>query len=71
MDYAFKYTAAKGIPTEASYPYKAVDGTCKTFTSVYKNGGYKDVTVNSESALLAAVAVQPVSVAIEADTSAF
>jgi len=57
MDSAFKYTKVKGIPTAASYPYKAVDGTCKTFTSVFKNGGYKDVTAKSESALIAAVAV--------------
>jgi len=56
MDYAFKYVAAKGIPTSASYPYKAVDGSCKAFTSVFKNTGYKDVTANSESALLTAVA---------------
>jgi len=29
MDYAFKYVMAKGIELESTYPYKAVDGTCK------------------------------------------
>jgi KDEL-tailed cysteine endopeptidase len=56
MDYAFAYTKVSGIPTESSYPYKGVDGTCKKFTSVFKNGGYSDVTSNSESALVAAIA---------------
>jgi KDEL-tailed cysteine endopeptidase len=56
MDYAFAYTKTHGIPTESSYPYKAVDGTCKSFTSVFKNGGYRDVTANSDSALVAASA---------------
>jgi len=44
MDYAFAYTKVKGIPTESSYPYKAADGTCSSFTSVFKNGGHSDVT---------------------------
>jgi len=56
MDYAFEYTRTAGIPTESSYPYKAADGTCKSFTSVFKNGGHKDVTANSDSALVAASA---------------
>jgi len=71
MDYAFAYTAKAGIPTEASYPYKGVDGTCKTFTSAFKNAGFKDVATNSDSAMVNALALGPVSVAIEADTSAF
>jgi hypothetical protein len=29
MDNAFKYYEANAICTEASYPYKAKDGTCK------------------------------------------
>jgi hypothetical protein len=56
MDYAFKYVAAKGIPTSASYAYTGRDGSCKSYTSAFKNTGYKDVTVKSESALLTAVA---------------
>jgi len=56
MDYAFAYTRTAGIPTESSYPYTARDGSCKSFTSVFKNGGYKDVTANSETAMVAASA---------------
>ncbi len=56
MDYAFRYVAAKGIASESAYPYKAVDGSCKSYTSVFKNTGYRDVTANSESALLTAIA---------------
>jgi len=56
MDYAFTYTKANGITTEANYPYKGVDGTCKKVTSAFKNTGYSDVTANSESALLTAIA---------------
>ena len=71
MDNAFLYTKAHGIPTTSSYPYTAKDGTCKSFTPVFKNKGKVDVKPNSESAMIAAIAKQPVSIAIEADTSAF
>jgi len=71
MDYGFEYIIAKGIASEAAYPYKAVDQTCKTFTSVAKITGYKDVTANNEAQLLAAANIGVVSVAIEADTSVF
>jgi len=71
MDYAFEYIIKnKGICTEASYPYKAVDESCKACTNVVTISSYKDVA-ESENALLAAVTQQPVSVAIEADQSAF
>jgi len=74
MDYAFEYVIAnKGLCSESAYPYTAVTGTCKssTCTSVSTITSYKDVTHNSEDALQAAVAQQPVSVAIEADQSGF
>jgi len=74
MDNAFKYVMANGLCTEAAYPYTAKDGTCKkTSCTVSANsqiGGYKDVT-HTENALGAAVDVQPVSIAIEADQSGF
>lgn len=65
----------KGIDTEADYPYTAEDGTCDTLKK--KNGkvvtidGYEDVPENDEISLKKAVANQPVSVAIEADTRSF
>jgi C1A family cysteine protease len=72
MDYAFEYIISnKGICTEASYPYTAADSnTCKSCTNVVTISSYKDVA-QTENDLAAAVAQQPVSVAIEADQSAF
>jgi xylem cysteine proteinase len=72
MDNAFKWIASNGICAESAYPYTARDGQCKRgCASVGKVTGFKDVTSGSESALQAAVAMAPVSVAIEADQGAF
>jgi len=74
MDYGFEYVIAKkGLCTESAYPYKAVDGSCQSSCGTRYGSitGYKDVTVNSESALQTAATQQPVSVAIEADQSGF
>jgi xylem cysteine proteinase len=72
MDYAFQWIKTNGICAEADYPYTARDGQCKkTCKTVTKVAGFKDVTQGSESALQTAVAAAPVSVAIEADQSAF
>jgi C1A family cysteine protease len=73
MDSAFEWLITnKGICSEADYPYTAEDGTCKkTCKSVTTISGYDDVQVNSEKALVAAIAKQPVSVAVEADQGSF
>lgn len=74
MDYAFQYIIDnKGITTEAAYPYTGQDGTCqaKGKPVAATLTGYKDVTPNSETALLTAIVQQPVSVAVEADQSVF
>jgi len=73
MDNAFKYVIAnKGLCSESAYPYTATTGTCKTSCSIVSSiTSYQDVAQNSESALQSAVALQPVSVAIEADQSGF
>ncbi|KAH6804889.1 senescence-associated gene 12 protein [Perilla frutescens var. frutescens] len=75
MDYAFEYIISnKGLTTESNYPYEGVDGTCnmkKASSDAAKITGYEDVPANSESALLKAVASQPVSVAIDASGSDF
>jgi cathepsin L len=74
MDYAFEWIMKQkgGLCTEASYPYTGTDGRCKTgCKGVSTVSSYKDVTSGSEPALQAAVAITPVSVAIEADQSAF
>jgi len=74
MDDAFEYIIKnKGVDTEASYPYKGVDGACK-FSADNVGAtitGYEDVTSGSESALQNAVANAPVAVAIDASHSSF
>ncbi|KAK9152999.1 hypothetical protein Sjap_000479 [Stephania japonica] len=75
MDDAFHFIVSnKGLNTETGYPYKGVDGTCsakKASTHAAQITGFEDVPANSESALLKAVANQPVSVAIDAGGSDF
>eukprot|EP01098_Paradermamoeba_levis_P000572 TRINITY_DN105_c0_g1_i4.p1 TRINITY_DN105_c0_g1~~TRINITY_DN105_c0_g1_i4.p1 ORF type:complete len:196 (-),score=90.15 TRINITY_DN105_c0_g1_i4:100-687(-) len=74
MDYAFTYIIQNGgIDTEASYPYTATDGTChyKAANRGATISKYTDVPSGSESGLQAAVALQPVSVAIDASHSSF
>jgi C1A family cysteine protease len=73
MDDAFEYVIGTGgLCTEASYPYTAADGTCQTTcTRVVQISSYADVTANNETALLNAVALRPVSVAIQANQLAF
>jgi len=73
MDDAFKYTETYKLETEAAYPYTAAGGTCQYSAAKGQVGtkSYKDVTADSPSQLQAAVAQQPVSVAIEADKLVF
>jgi len=75
MDQAFEYIiSVNGLTTESNYPYTAMDGSCNSTAaaaSVVTIGAYTDVTSGSESALINAVAIGPVSVAIEADQACF
>jgi C1A family cysteine protease len=73
MDYAFQYVEKQGIELESVYPYTAEDGKCayKTDKVVFKNTGYKDVKANTPTALETAIVQQPISVAVEADQSAW
>merc|ERR1712228_1132272 len=71
MDNAFEFAEKNAICTEQSYPYQARSGSCKasSCTVGISQGsvmGYKDVG-HTENDLMAAVAQQPVSIAIEAD----
>jgi C1A family cysteine protease len=82
MDQAFDWVSQNGLCSEESDPYKCADqGSAQctaskcptTCTQVLKKGevtGHTDVD-QSEGALEAALAKQPVSVAIEADQSVF
>jgi len=80
MDDAFNWTKGnKGLTTEDQYPYTSgtttVAGTCQTSGYSLVSGtapsSYTDVTPSSMTALMSAVAQQPVSIAIEADQMAF
>ena len=76
MDDAFKYDEKQGgLCAEADYPYQAKQGaTCLTnCTDVpgSKVTSFVDVPTGDEKALLAAIAMQPISVAIQADQFVF
>jgi cathepsin L len=75
MDDAFKYEKANGgLCSEAEYPYTAKNGACKASSCGTKYDpitGYTDVSSDSETSLETAVTAGPVSVAIEADQTAF
>jgi len=79
MDNAFDWAAKNGgICYEADYPYTSgttkKEGECQTTCtkdSKVAPKSHTDVTKNSDSAMESALAKQPVSVAIEADQSAF
>merc|ERR1712046_321968 len=74
MDYAFSFYENTNIASESSYPYTARDGTCKSsFTTAIPQGGvtgYTDVSSDGD-ALMSALNSNPVSVAVQADQSAF
>jgi cathepsin L len=75
MDQAFDYIKENnGIDTESSYPYEAVDNTCrfKAADVGATDTGFTDITSKDENALQQAVAtVGPISVAIDASHTSF
>jgi KDEL-tailed cysteine endopeptidase len=71
MEGAFKYVVENGQCSLASYPYTAKDGSCQKCTAVAHMSSCSDVKPNDQVSLKAAVAQQPVSIAIEADTKYF
>jgi C1A family cysteine protease len=74
MDYAFTWITKNGLCSEQDYRYAGRDQSCKKGCKPVdgtKISGFKDVDQGSESQLQTAVTQQPVSVAIEADQSAF
>lgn len=63
-----------GIASKANYPYKGDKGTCNPKKEAFHDAkikGYENVPANNESALLKAVANQPVSVLVDAGGPAF
>jgi len=75
MDWAFQYIKDnKGIDTEKSYPYHAVDQKCqfKRANVGANDTGFTDIKAKSEPDLEAAIAtVGPISVAIDASADSF
>jgi KDEL-tailed cysteine endopeptidase len=74
-DGAFKYLIQNGQCSYNSYPYVSgttkTGGTCQKCTAVAQFSSCSDVTANDQISLKGAVAQQPVSIAIEADTKYF
>jgi len=73
MDNAFKYVINNGgLCTEKEYPYIGNDSICENqCNNVAKINRYVDVQPNDEQILKRAVAIGPVSVAIQANVSSF
>jgi len=75
MQDAFEYIIHEGgLCSEDEYPYKGVDGTCKSSSCGTKYDAiksYNDVVKDNEADLETAVVSQPQSVAVEADQSTF
>lgn len=71
MEGAFKYLIEHGQCTLDAYPYTAKDGSCHTCSAVAHFSSCSDVKPNDQLSLKAAVAQQPVAIAIEADTRYF
>ena len=74
MDRAFQYVRRNGLTTEQNYPYRGSDGTCENGEVRDRRvtiSGYEKVPRNNEEKLQAAVAHQPVSVAIDASSYEF
>ena len=78
MDNAFKWIETTGLCLESDDPYTSgtgTTGTCAGKSATCRPNvtvtAFQDVAQGDENALLAAVTQQPVSIAIEADKSAF
>jgi C1A family cysteine protease len=72
MDFAFTYAETSKMETEAQYPYTAKDAkTCKDGSGNVEIKDFTDVKPKSPSALAAAVAEGPVSIAIDAGSPLF
>ncbi|KAK2987201.1 hypothetical protein RJ640_029086 [Escallonia rubra] len=73
MSFAFEFIINNGgLSNESNYPYKGVDGNCSRNAPIAATiNGFENVPANNESALLNAVANQPVSVAIDASSPDF
>jgi len=70
MDDAYDYVKDSGLGLESAYPYTARDGSCHSNKTVVRITSYADVPA-SDAGLANAVAITPVSVAIDANPIQF
>ena len=70
-DSAFKYMINNGQCLEYAYPYVGADGKCQKCAIYAKFSSCYDVAPKNQRVLRAAVARNPVTIAIEADTRYF
>lgn len=70
MDDAYDYVKDRGLGLESAYPYTARDGSCRSTSTVVRINSYADVPA-SDAGLANAVAITPVSVAIDANPIQF
>lgn len=61
------WVKAKGITTEAQYPYVGVEGTCSQDSGAQKVSGFTMVPT-TEDAVKSAVNTQPVSICVDASS---
>jgi len=75
MEGAFKYIVEHGQCLFSEYPYTSgetkISGTCQKCSTVAHVSSCSDVKPNDQLSLKAAVAQQPIAIAIEADTRYF
>ena len=71
MQGAFKFIIENGQCALSAYPYTAMDGSCQKCSAVAHISSCSDVKPNDQISLKAAVAQQPVAIAISADTRLF
>jgi len=69
MPNAYKYVIANGQPSETSYPYTAVDGTCHRFTKANVSITSWEFVAQNEDTIAAYLAANgPVSIAVDASS---
>ena len=73
MDYAFLYAETNPLVPFSEYPYTAADGTCSydQAAGTGKVSGYHDVPGGSLTSFKQALNLGPVSIAVDAEPTAF
>jgi C1A family cysteine protease len=71
MDKALAFIIENGICTDDEYPYMTNEGSCKPCSSILSISGCQYLPPNDQNILKEVVSIQPVIVAIEADSSNF